>query len=164
MKVMNNGNSIEITNYPKTICGIICAAVLPILSILIILDLFSPKSSKYVTYEIIPFFIMMLLYGYWLTHDFYTTILRHKIIIDEHGITEERLFGKSKHIVWNELEEYTCEQTAAPYRTQEAWLMITFRSYDSKTVIQTCRFPERYQIRFQSPIFEICDRHITVDS
>ncbi|MGN1445642.1 MAG: hypothetical protein ACI4WV_05045 [Eubacteriales bacterium] len=161
MKLRQTGGCIELTNMPKTVVGIVCAIAFPVLCAVIACD-FMKSSPDDIDWPIIVAFIITIpAYLLWLIRDFRATVLRYKIQIDERGVQEKRLLGKDRSIPWEEMDDYVCEVTAAPYRTSEKFLQITFYAADHQSSIRTWSFPESKQHEYRDKIFALCDTYDT---
>ena len=91
------------------------------ISVFYIITAYDVFANRFVDIDWFDIFTLIILtaYIFWLIKDFPKTIIRYKILIDKHGVTEYRLLLKSKELSWDEINEYVCELTHAPYRTSE---------------------------------------------
>ena len=159
MKLTKCDKGIYLSNLPKTIIGIICAIAYPIFYIITAYDVFANRFVDIDWFDIFTLIIILPAYILWLIKDFRTSIIRYKITIDENGIKEYRLLAKNKELLWDEIEEYICEVTPAPYRASENFFKITFYSKTNKPSIQTWSFPNSQKQNLQSEIFSTCDKY-----
>lgn len=161
MKINIYGDNIQISNIPKTVIGIICTFAYPVFYILTLLDLFKYAFENVGWFDI-SLVIILPSYIIWLFKEFRTEVLRYKIYIDEYGVSEKRLFGKTRTILWRDIEEYACEIAPAPYKTNEPFFEIVFSSkHENKFFIRTWSFPESKKEFFKKAIFEFCDQYFT---
>lgn len=158
MKLTRCDNGIYLSNLPKTILGIICAIAYPLFYVITAYDLLEKSFADIGLLELIALTLIFPVYVYWLAKEFYKNILRYRIKIDQNGIKEYRLFLKSKELSWNEIKEFICESSPAPYKTRKNFFKITFYSKDDKLVIQTWAFPDDKKELFQGEIFKMCHK------
>lgn len=159
MKLKHSDNIVELTHFSKTIVGSICAIVFPILCASVIIGWFLDDLSNVDWIDALFLIVFLIGYAIWLFKDFRESVLRYRIIIDHKGITEYRFLLKNKFLAWNDVQEYMCETTSSPYRTNEEYYLIAFYAKDERMPVQTWSFPERKKQVIQDAVFYVCDRY-----
>ena len=155
MKLTKCDKGIYLSNIPKAFIGAILAIVYPVFWAFTAHDLLLNNFADVDWFDVLALVILLPVYICWLIKDF----VRYKITIDENGIKEYRLLAKNKELLWDEIEEYICEVTPAPYRASENFFKITFYSKTNKPSIQTWSFPNSQKQNLQSEIFSTCDKY-----
>jgi len=158
MKLKHSENMIELTHFSKTIIGLICAIAFPILCISVIIGWFLDDFSNADWIDALFLVVFLIGYAIWLFKDFRESVLRYRITIDQNGVTEYRLLLKNKFLAWNDVQEYMCETTSAPYLTNEVFYLIAFYAKDERPPVLTWSFPERKKQEIQDAVFCVCDR------